>query len=215
MWKWDQGRMDYFQYDVIRAIASFVVGHDFRNTPSDTIRAATGFEFPPLHYAPWRNYARVLKLCLIASELNGQVIPTAVATLLAQPGGATCDEYLHFLAEATTDPSPALSDWNSQNQIRHPLCFSLKYILSKIAVLGDQEITIDEIVGAYIESNYDGSEGETEFIYLIQNKASHIGATRRLRPDQLRQSRESIKFLCQISYLYSTGRNVIGTLNRE
>ena len=207
--------MEYFQYDVLRTISRFAVNHDLRNTSPESIRADTGLEFPPLHYAPWRNYARVLKLCLIVSELNDRAVPTDIAGILAQPGAVTCDEYLHFLAEAATDPSPALSDWNSQGSIRHPLCFALKYILAKIAVLGDHETTINEIIGAYIQSGYDGDEDETDFIQLFQNNGNYVNAARQLSNDRLRQSRESIKFLCQISYLHSTGNTVIGALSQE
>ena len=215
MWRWDQGRMAYFQYDVLRAIPLFAINNDLRNTPGDIIRAATGFDFPPIHNTPWRNYARVFKLCLIASEAGDQAIPTDVAILLAQPGTITCDEYLHFLAEATTDPSPALSDWNSLGSIRHPLCFALKYILAKTAVLGEHQTTINEIIGAYMQSGFNGDENDISFIGLIQNKGNYINAAGQLSVDRLRQSRESIKFLCQISYLHSTGNKVIVTLNQE
>ena len=215
MWRWDQGRIAYFQYDLLRAIAEFVILHDFRHSASDFIRNETGLGFPPQRYAPWRNYARVLKLCLLVSENHNQIVPTDVANLLARPGTVTCDEYLHFLAEATTDPSPALSNWNNQANIRHPLCFTLRYLLSRVAVLGRYETSIDQIIGVYIGSGFDGGEDENAFAELAQADNNYVQLALSLSQDQRRQSRESIKFLCQISYLYSTDSQVIVALSRE
>ena len=214
MWGWEQGRMAYFQYDVLRAVSQFALDHDLRNTAPEIIRNNTGLEFPPRDYTPWRNYARSFKLCLIVSEEDDRAVPTDVAAILARPGAVTCDEYLHFLAEATTDPSPALSNWNNRGLLRHPLCFSLKYILAKIAVLGDHATTINEIVGAYVESAFDGDEDETDVVNLLHNQSNYVSTARQLSQDRLRQSRESIKFLCQISYLHSTGSQVIGSLSQ-
>ena len=134
MWNWEQGRLHYFQYDDLRTVSRFAVSNDLRNTPAQLIRSETGLDFPPVGYTPWRNYARVYKLCLLASEIDDRVVPTDVARILAMDGAVTCDEYVHFIVEATTDPSPALSNWSHVGRIRHPLCFALKYILAKIAV---------------------------------------------------------------------------------
>lgn len=215
MWRWDQGRIAYFQYDLLRTVSEFVTLHDFRNTPPEFIRNRTGLDFRPANYTPWRNYARALKLCLLVSEYMNQAIPTDVARLLAQPGAVTCDEYLHFIAEAASDPSPALTNWNNQAQIRHPLCFTLRYILSRVAVLGQFETSIDQVIGAYIRSGFSGDENEEDFARLCQANADYSHLARQLDGDQRRQSRESIKFLCQISYLYSTGNEVIVALSRE
>ena len=215
MWRWDQGRMAYFQYDVLRTISEFVTNHDLRNSQPAVIRAETGLTFPPQAYAPWRNYARILKLCLIVSEEGYRAIPTDIAAILSQTGTVTCDEYLHFLAQATTDPSPALSNWDNQGRIRHPLCFTLKYILARVAILGQHETSIDQIIGAYIESDFDGDEDENDFAGLVGANSNHVDVTHQLSQNRRRQSRESIKFLSQISYLYTTRDSVIVALSRE
>ena len=215
MWRWDQGRIVYFQYDTLRTVSEFVALYDFRNSESDFIRGETGLLFPPQNYTPWRNYARALKLCLLVSENLNRVIATDVARLLSQPGAVTCDEYLHFIAEATTDPSPALTNWNNQLRIRHPLCFSLRYLLSRVAVLGNHETTIDQIIGAYIASGFNGDEDENAYAELARADVNYAQHARQLPQDRRRQSRESIKFLCQISYLYSTDNRVIVALSRD
>lgn len=208
--------MEYFQYDVLRKIACFVATHEWTRDDSTLIRHETGLEFsaPPTH-PPWRNYMRVFKLCLLVSEREGRAIPTPVALILAQPGAVTCDEYMHFLVQATTDPSPALSGWDNlptTGFVRHPLCFSLKYLLAKSACLNNSVTSINEIIGAYIHSNFTGGEDATAFLNLMLTSAHYEEIATSHNP---RQARESIKFLAQISYLHNVGQNIIVSLNQE
>lgn len=214
MWKWDQGRMQYFQYDVLRTMASFIVSHDLKNSDPRLIRQETGLEFSPSTYSPWRNYSRIFKLCLLVSELDGVAIPTDIARILSKPGLVTCDEYIHFLVEATTDPSPALSDWSELNtmSIRSPLCFALKYILAKVAGLNEFFTPINEIIGAYIYSKFNGDECDTEFLDLLGKRNKYTDIKCYCDP---RQARESIKFISQISYLYNEGSNIVASLSQE
>ncbi len=216
MWKWDQGRMQYFQYDVLRTMANFIVNYDFKNSEPEFIRQVTGLPFsaPPTH-SPWRNYSRIYKLCLLVSESQGIAIPTDIARVLTQPGAVTCDEYVHFLVEATTDPSPALSDWvaaDTAMQRRHPLCFSLKYVLAKVAGLNEYITPINEIIGAYISSGFNGGESDTEFLSLMGKREQYPDLVQNIDP---RQARESIKFISQISYLHNTASDIVVSLSKE
>ena len=215
MWSWDQGRMPYFQYDTLRAIARFATQYDLRNTPAATIRTLTGLDFPPAGYEPWRNYARIFKLALIASEDNGRATPTDVAAILAQDGAVTCDEYLHFLAEATTYPSPALSGWNASAQMRYPLCFALRYILAKLSYLGDPVSQMNEIIGAYINSQFVGDETDAQFVNLLNLNQNFAKLATAHQGQPGRQARESIKFLCQISYLHCNRNEISVSLSNE
>ena len=60
MWSWDQGRLDYFQFDNLKKIARFALKHDLRAQEHDALVDAVGLPFSPKHeaYKPWRNYAR-------------------------------------------------------------------------------------------------------------------------------------------------------------
>src|SRR5689334_11097507 len=126
MWHWDQGHLAYFQFDALRQISQFVLTHDFKTAQREEIEATTGLSFaaPPTH-SPWRQYSRALKLCLLVSEMDTVAVPTPVAEILSKPGLVTCDEYLHFLARASTEPSPALSAWQPNSVSRYPLLFTL------------------------------------------------------------------------------------------
>ena len=168
MWHWDQGHLDYFQFDALRAIAVFVKANDFRLADRKALLATTGLPFAaPDTHSPWRQYSRVLKLSLLVSEAGGIARPTPVADALSRPGAVTCDEYLHFLVRATTDPSPALSKWRPNAKFRYPLLFALKFLLAKRAIRADSITKVNAIIGAYVESGFDGTEDEQEFAAII------------------------------------------------
>ncbi len=216
MWKWDQGRIQYFQYDALRSVANFVVENDLKNSDPRLIRQKTGLEFSaPSTYSPWRNYSRIYKLCLLVSEQNGIAVPTDVAKILSQSGTVTCDEYIHFLVEATTDPAPGLSDWDKidvQKPIRSPLCFVLKYLLAKAAGLNEYITPINEILGAYKSSGFFGGESDEQYLRLMPNRDTYPNFIGNINT---RQAKESIKVISQISYLYNTGKDIVVSLNKD
>jgi hypothetical protein len=213
MWHWDQGRLAYFQFDSLRQIASFVVGDDFKTASKADLLAATGLPFAaPATHSAWRNYSRILKLCLLVSEINNVAQPTPIATLLSRPGVVTCDEYLHFLTRAFTEPSPALEKWSPDADFRYPLLYSLKYLLTKVAINGTPTASFEEIIGGYIESKLDGSEDAEAFIEAVGNSGNYENAARNTTAD-LRQAKESLRVIAQISYLHIRGNEVIVSLN--
>ncbi len=209
IWSWDQGRLDYFQFDELRKMAKFAVDHDLRACNVAALSAATGLPFKPADdplYKPWRNYSRVFKAALLVSQ-NGQVAePTPVARLLAQDGQVNSDEYFHFLAEATTDPSPARVDWDSAVDHRFPLLFSLRFILARAAV-GVYNTALDQIIGAYNETNLTGDEDDGAFLGIIHSARSSVAETR--------QAKESLRVLSQLSYLNLDRSSITVSLDRD
>ena len=216
MWHWDQGHLGYFQFDAIRVFSQYVRLNDFKAATRDAVAAATGYSFaaPPTH-SPWRQYSRALKLCLLVSENAGVAEPTAVAELLAQPGMATCDEYLHFLAQAATEPSPALEAWRPDADFRYPLLFALKYLLAKASVATGSTATLDEIIGAYRHLHYVGSEDDTAYITATANELIYAPLGRSAPEALRRQARESLKVLCQVSYLHLESDTIFVNLDKR
>ena len=217
MWNWDQGHLAYFQYEALRRVARFVTGGQWRqDDDGSVIREATGLPFAaPETHGPWRNYIRVYKLCLLVGVRDGVAVPTRIAELLAQAGAVTCDEYLHFLARATTDPSPALEGWEAgaadPGAIRHPLCFALRYLLARAAVA--EPITpMYEVIGAYAASGFSGAEAEDQLLALTAAGEGHEQAG---RDGDSRQARESLRVLSQLSYLHGHGGDIVVSLGQE
>lgn len=202
MWRWDQGRLGYYQFDTLKKVAKFSQSHDLRAVGSAAMLSATGLSFPPIRtdYPPWRNYSRIFKSMLVARLDASVAVPTTVAALLSQDGVVTTDEYFHFIAEATTEPSPAFDNWNASAEPRFPLLFTLKYLLAKAAA-GDPNATMGKILDCYSGSGFSGEEDEGAFAVAISTTHPHWTG-------DARQPKESIRVLSQISYLHVSGSDV-------
>jgi hypothetical protein len=208
MWSWDQGRLDYFQFDNLKKIARFALSHDLRAEDHDALVAAVGLPFSPKQsdYKPWRNYARTFKSMGLVFQAGAVAEPTEIAKLLADDGSITTDEYFHFLAEYTSSPSPALQGWDSFAQLRYPLLFSLKYLLAK-AAKGLDQTTLSEIGSAYDASGFTGEEDAAAFEAIVVSTAD----TGKID----RQPAESLRVLAQISYLSLDGNVISVSLSRD
>ena len=210
MWKWDQGRLGYFQFDEIRKIAKFAMRSDLREADRGDLASATGLPFLPNNpkYRPWRNYRRVFQLAMIAVPYgSGGSKVTDIGKLLAIDGSLTADEYFHFLAQATTDPSPALGDqtWAGLREFRYPLLFVLKFLLAR-ASQGEFTTKIGQVIGAYDASGFRGDEDRNSFLTMSGRKYGTRSP---------RQPAESIQVLAQISYLTATKNEITVSLATE
>lgn len=210
MWKWEQGRLEYFQFDELRKIAKFGVANNLRQATRSDLEDAVGLPFLPQSpaYRPWRNYARLFQIALIATpKSTNQAEITELGRLLAGDGKVTADEYLHFLAQATTQPSPALSDWDHTADFRYPLLFALRFILAR-ASQHKSTTQISDVVDIYRRSGFCGDEGQEEFLGIIDNVDNGVSYP----PSRYRQPSESIKVLAQLSYLTATKDTIFVSL---
>lgn len=207
MWRFDQGRIEYFQFDELRKIAKFAVSNDLKSVSRDPLVAATGLPFLPANddYPPWRNYSRVFRTAMLVAKINDSAVPTKVAALLAQDGVVTSDDYFHFFAQAFTDPAPSFQEWQPTAKPRYPLLFCLKFLLARSAK-GQPVVPIAEILGAYEKSGFDGDEDQTAFLDLANKQWSSVDH---------RQPRESIQIIGQLSYLSASSSEVIVSLDNE
>jgi hypothetical protein len=214
MWHWDQGHLAYFQFDALRQISVFVMTRDLKISQRAELTAATGLPFAaPSTHSPWRQYSRALKLALLISEVDTRAVPTPVAEILSKPGLVTCDEYLHFLARAYTEPSPALENWQPNTASRYPLLFTLKYLLAKKVIRHEAVSSLYEIIGAYRETGFVGDEADAAFIGAVGASINYEVAGRDVPGTLRRQAKESLRVLSQISYLHLENGNLIVSLD--
>ena len=213
MWHWDQGRLEYFQFDVLRRVAQFCLNNDLSQASRGELQAAIGLNFDPSDYTPWRNYARVFKAMFLVSGSSAGARATPVAAMLAVAGQVTSDEYFHFVAQASTEPSPALSSYVSSAKPRFPLLFSLKYLLTKSACKITAPTSFDELLGAYGVSGFVGDEGQVEFLTLMGRGPEFEQYAKTCPASLRRQARESLRVISQISYLHVHGSLVHISLN--
>lgn len=202
--------MDYFQFDELRKIAKFAIAHDLYQTLRGPLEAATGLPYSPVkvgYERPWRNYGRTFMLAMVAVPNGaGGASITEVGRLLADDGQITADEYFHFLAQAMTDPSPAVEGWDHTADVRYPLLFVLRFLLAR-ASQGHFTTEIAEVVRTYASSGFRGDEDQTAFLGIIGPSRSSAAVER--------QASESVKILAQISYLAATKTEIDVSLAPE
>ena len=205
VWNWEQGRLDYFQFDELRKIARFGAVHDLRTATRSDLEDAVGLPFLPDNaaYRPWRNYGRLFQIAMIAvpDSSDGAKL-TELGRLLADDGKVTADEYLHFLAQATTQPSPALSGWDHTQTLRFPLLFALRFVLAR-TTLHEPVTDIIDIIKSYHSTGFRGDESQEAILPVLD-----MHTNRPLNRMDARQASESVKVLAQLSYL-SANRNQI------
>ncbi|MDH3667010.1 MAG: HNH endonuclease [Paracoccaceae bacterium] len=213
MWRWDQGRLPYFQYDALRAVAKIAVSEDLKAVDKAVAIKATGLPFLPVDYPNlWRNYSRIYKTTLLVYEDGGVALPTAVAGLLAGDGLVTSDEYFHFLAQVFSDPCPAFQEWSADAPLRFPIAFSIRYALAKLIVSEESTTHLSEILGAYHHSGFTGGESDEDLSQLI---SSGVDFSKVHIPGDARQARESLRVISQISYLFYRNNSITISLDVE
>lgn len=211
MWHWEQGRLEYFQFDKLKAIARLALAHDLKSVSKSVAVSAIDLPFLPKSYPNlWRNYSRVLKRAMIVYDDGDRAVPTPLAHLLAGDGLVTADEYFHFVAQTFTDPAPEFQGWDPTTPRRYPLVFALRYGLAKLAEKGVAEVALDEVLWAYRNSEFLGDEEYSRFSALV---TSDHDANGRLDSSESRQARESLKAISQISYLHYDGQAITFSLD--
>ncbi|WP_213197955.1 HNH endonuclease [Klebsiella aerogenes] len=200
-WRWDQGRLDYFSVESLRKIASVFVdidGIEDTNPEHDLLRELlelrTELPFAPEKYKVWRNYARVIKLSLIASRIDGRYHCTDIArSLVSGVMASDADSYLLTLAKRTFYPSPAFEGFDASLPRIYPMLAILKLLLTgRFNVNG---LSARDVCSLLAGNNATGLEG-IEFY-------SSIGETSRVpEGDELRQINEMMKVMSQISFLF-------------
>jgi len=101
LWRWDQGRLEYFLFDNLQTIASCLTGLDgIELNPKEidplrpVLESGTGLPFSPSHYRVWRNYARVLGCSLLATKTGKHLLVSEICHKIADGTIRDVDEYL-------------------------------------------------------------------------------------------------------------------------
>ena len=160
MWRWDQGRLLYFQFDVLKEIAKVLVKFDnadvaqcesiFRNALVND----TGMPFLPTHYTIKRNYSRVFQCSFLANFIGTKLIVTDICRDLANEDGAqkSVDDYLFNYIPRFRFPFPAFDNYNATEQRIYPFCAIIKFLLSRAERGDEAKVSLDDIF-YYISSN--------------------------------------------------------------
>lgn len=129
IWRWDQGRLDYFRFENIVNIARVLTTLDGVDLTSkhDLIRqpleSGTGLPFSPSHYKVWRNYGRVFACSMLSAKVGGKLFVTDLCrSLAAIPAELTSDQYFNFIFTRFKLPYPAFEDYDPRQEACCPVC---------------------------------------------------------------------------------------------
>lgn len=198
-WRWDQGRLTYFQYENILKIAQVLSSLDgcWLNTDEDLLRKplemGTGLPFAPSHYKVWRNYARVFSCAMLATQINNRLVVTGLCKELAKsPLTISSDQYLDFVFSRFTLPYAAFDDYNPNVLCIYPFIAIIKYVF--VCSSKGKGVTLEDVFSYVIGNNCTGLEDIGFYAELKPTNRIPIG-------DEKRQVREMLVFMGQSSFL--------------
>jgi hypothetical protein len=215
-WRWDQGRLGYFQFDEIKLIASALSRIDGMTLPTakepDVLRAVlkrySHQPFAPERYTVWRNYKRVFGCQLLAAAIEKKLICTDLCKLLAK-SDVDVDNYFLHLANKFYHPSPVFEGYQTTSAQAFPIAAILKYLLAKAATGGVPAISTEQVFHYLIANNIEGTE-DMEFYLALKNKPISFEA------DDARQVREFLRFISQLSFLkWNNGELFLDLISKE
>ena len=195
-WRWDQGRLGYFQFENIVRIAQVLNTLDGvpLNTREDLLRQplmqGTGLPFAPAHYKVWRNYARVFACSMLATQVNQKLVVTDLCRKLAEePSVLTADQYLNFVFSRFTLPYPAFDGYNPNISVAFPFVAIAKFVF----VRADSGASLADVFSYVVGNGCTGLEELSYYLSLNPTNRKPIG-------DEERQVREMLVFMGQSSY---------------
>lgn len=202
MWRWDQGRLLYFQFDVLKKIAKVLV--KFENADisvcQDIFRVAlvrdTGMPFLPDHYTVKRNYSRVFQCSFLGTFMGDRLVVTDICHELASDDGQikNVDDYLFNYIGKFCFPFPAFDNYNSADQRVYPFCAIIKYLIALHDKGLEGRVTLDDIFNFIIGNNCTGFEDIDFYKGLLPSEYAYTDTERR-------QLREMVVFVSQLSFL--------------
>lgn len=215
-WRWDQGRLGYFQYDEIQKIAQALASFNGQALPSaeapDTLRNTlanyTTLTFPSGTNTLWRNYGRVFGVQMLAANINGLLVCTELCNEIAKGNVSPDDYFLHF-ATRFYFSHPSFQGYSTVERQVFPVCAVIKLLIAKFISKKPTFTTIEEIADLVVGNDLDG----TEPIAIYTNLHS---SGFKLAAISERQIREFVIMFSQLSFLkWDSGKLFLDALNPE
>lgn len=212
-WRWDQGRVLYFQFDVLKAIARVLVKYAGKNINDNQIASdlkrdlitSSGLPFLPYNYKVNRNYSRVFQCALLATTKgrNGELIVSDICKELAGENSRfeSADDYLFEVINRFRFPFPAFQEYQNVGTCIYPFCAIIKFLIAQKIAGKESSLTIQEI-GEYIIGNQCTGLEDIDF-YKNLHPTSY-----NLTGDSMRQVREMVIFIGQLSFLKIFDRRI-------
>jgi len=201
IWRWDQGRVQYFNFYSIRLIAQTLYDMDGVQLDSsidplrNNLEKFTTLPFAPDHYKIWRNYKRVFECQLLATNVENRLFVTDICKEIVKAESVIdVDDYLALFIPRFSFPFPAFHDYDASVLPVFPFCAVLKYLIAKHLSGAIASIQLSEIYPILIGNGCTGVEPIEHYVNLKRTSLQYQG-------DQQRQLREMLIFLSQLSIL--------------
>lgn len=204
-WRWDQGRVLYFQYDVLKGISRVLCKYDGKNINDDAVAEefrkslieTVGLPFAPGNYKVNRNYSRVFQCSLLAATKGKNEL--AVSDLCKQLASRysifeSADDYFMEVINRFRFPFPAFQEYNVNEERVYPFVAVIKYLVAKKVTGQEASASLQDIAGFIVGNNCTGLEN-LDFYKKLSRTGYQFNDT------TLRQVREMILFISQISFL--------------
>lgn len=201
-WRWDQGRLAYFRFENLKAIANSLLELEgiLINQPGgdplrDELEKNTGLPFAPNSYRVWRNYKRVFECSFLATNVDEHLYVTDFCKRLASANeGFDADEFLTLFIPRFRFPFPAFTDYHQSNNPIYPFCAVLKYLLSNFLSGKGNSISLEDVFSFIVGNSCTGFEPVEHYSTLTATGYQPAG-------DENRQVREMLIFISQLSIL--------------
>ncbi len=203
MWRWDQGRLGYFNYDTLQKIASILKKYDGVEINANIeasfrtdLMISTGLPFAPQSYTVKRNYKRVFQCSLLASYSGNTLIATDICKSIALTSEEplTVDEYMSLFAQRFRYPFPAFDNYGELEDVVYPVLAIVKLLIARQLLGKSPSLTIEDIAFYLIGTGCTGME-DIEFYSNLHPQLLTLSDI------EIRQMRELLIFISQFSFL--------------
>ena len=202
MWRWDQGRLLYFQFDILKSIAKALIMFDGARIADcelifrKELEQQAGMPFAPNHYTVLRNYKRVFECAFLATVNDRHLVVSDFCRELSKENGCfdNVDDYLLCYINRFRFPFPAFDGYDNIQERVYPFCAIIKYLIALHQRGLQPSVSVEEIFHLIIANHCTGFE-DVDFYTRLSSKAYKIDDTAR------RQVREMVIFISQLSLL--------------
>lgn len=208
IWRWDQGRMQYFNFKSIKLMSLVLSKYNGANMEivdsnfRDDLMSEVGLPFAPQHYTIKRNYKRVFECSMLATYANNRLIISQIGKAIASndPLLKTVDGYLYEVERRFRYPYPAFNNYKDIKNICYPFISIIKFLLAKAYKEKNacKSITLEEIGQFLIANDVSGLE---DFSYYCNLQPKSFSFDSYSSNDHKRQVREMMAFIGQHTYL--------------
>jgi hypothetical protein len=215
-WRWDQGRLAYFQFDEIKLISKALASVDGLRLPRgdeadplrEVLQSFSTLPFLPNNYTVWRNYKRVFGAMMLATEVGGLLICTDVCKKLALDE-IDSDIYFATYFQNFYLSSPVFTDYNPYEQAVFPAILILKILCSKYINRNNISVNMEKLILLIKNNNLDGTEKLSNYLNLSDNNNTFIA------DEEKRQMREFVIFISQAGFLKWNSPNLFLDVNSK